>query len=70
MDLHFSTKDIGKFVKLADGRVAKILTVIRESGNLHSVYGQIFNLNDIVIWDPIGKSEIPEHNIIEIIHDE
>ena len=61
---NFTPKDVGRIAILANSQRVKILTVIREAGELHSVYGTYPDRSDLFCWDANGKSEIPELNIV------
>lgn len=61
---NFTPKDIGKIAILANFQRVKILTVIREAGELHSVYGVSTAYDQLICWDSKGQSEIPELNIV------
>ena len=64
----FSEKDVGKQVTLANSATIKIITVIREAGQLHSVYG---NSNEfgLVVWDANGKTDVDGLDIIMLHED-
>ena len=47
----------------------KILTVIRENGELHSVYGVYPGFTDLIVWDSRGKSDTEDLDII-MLYDE
>ncbi len=66
---NFTPKDVGRIAILANSDRVKILTVIREAGQLHSVYGTPLDNTDLICWDANGKSEISELNIVMLYED-
>jgi len=60
----FTHRDIGKKVLLSNHQVVKILTVIREAGQTHSLYGVAKGFTDVIAWDAKGRADTPEQNII------
>ena len=69
-DYKFSHKDIGKRVLLANSQVVKVLTVIREAGQLHSVIGVMPGFLDVIEWNANGESELPGFNIVMLFNEE
>lgn len=69
-DYNFSAKDIGKKALLANYQTVKIITVIREAGQLHSVYGVSQGFTDLMVWDGNGKAELEELNIVMLFDEE
>jgi len=65
---NFTHKDAGKSVILAGSKFAKILTVIREAGQLHCVYG-LDGAGKVIEWDRKGNCEDPKDNIFMILED-
>lgn len=66
---NFTHNDVGKIAVLANHERVKIISVIRESGQLHSVYGVKPEFSDLIVWDSRGKSEIPELDIVMLLND-
>ena len=63
----FSHKDVGKKALLANLQTVKILTVVREAGQVHSVYGVSPGFTDIISWDAKGKGDIAGTDIIMLL---
>ena len=66
---HFTNKDVGKKALLANFQTVKILTVIREAGQLHSVYGVLPGFTDVIVWDAQGKADLEDHNIVMLFEE-
>jgi hypothetical protein len=66
----FSTKDIGKTALLANNSTVKILTVIREAGQLHSVYGALPDYPYVVEWNADGKTQNKDHDIVMLFNED
>lgn len=66
--LTFTPSDVGSIVKLHNSRQAKIISVIREYGEIYVVCGIDTDNKDVVyFWDVFGQSEIHQETIVEIL---
>ena len=68
-DYKFTHADVGKKVLLSNSLTCKILTIIVEAGQLHSIYGVLPGFTDVIEWDAHGKSTNVENDIILLFED-
>lgn len=61
----FSESDYDKLVVLANGKVARIISVIREFGQVYDIYGTLDD--DILIWNHLGHSLDISLNIVAVL---